>query len=130
MGQPLAARPLADRLAVVVSLPAGALLDHAGGYIDPLRVVSQIPPHMQARRGGAGRLEVDLRCLSAVANQLPDQPPRPSTEPHLPPTPQVEDLRGRLVRIIGDFRTHMSLQQGCNAILAHDCAVLANRLYR
>lgn len=28
--------------------PAGELLDHAGGYIDPLRVVSQIPKHMQA----------------------------------------------------------------------------------
>lgn len=27
---------------------AGELLDHAGGYIDPLRVVSQIPEHMQA----------------------------------------------------------------------------------
>ena len=27
----------------------GELLDHAGGYIDPLRVVSQIPQHMQVR---------------------------------------------------------------------------------
>jgi hypothetical protein len=67
----------------------GELLDHAGGYIDPLRVVSQIPEHMQ-----------------------------------------VENLRGRLVKIITDFRTQMCLQQGCNTILRHDCVVLANRLYR
>lgn len=67
----------------------GELLDHAGGYIDPLRVVSQIPKHMQ-----------------------------------------VENLRGRLVKIITDFRTQMCLQQGCNTILRHDCVVLANRLYR
>ncbi|EFN59982.1 hypothetical protein CHLNCDRAFT_133107 [Chlorella variabilis] len=75
----------------------GALLDHAGGYIDPLRVVSQIPPHLH-----------------------------------------VDNLRGRLVKIITDFRTQaggggggvgsMSLQQGCNTILRHDCVVLANRL--
>ncbi|PSC74814.1 vacuolar sorting-associated 41-like protein [Micractinium conductrix] len=67
----------------------GELLDHAGGYIDPLRVVSQIPQHMQ-----------------------------------------VENLRGRLVKIITDFRTQMCLQEGCNTILRHDCLVLANRLYR
>ncbi|KAL4447636.1 hypothetical protein ABPG75_004855 [Micractinium tetrahymenae] len=67
----------------------GALLDHAGGYIDPLRVVSQIPQHMK-----------------------------------------VDNLRGRLVKIIADFRTQMCLQQGCNTILRHDCVVLANRLYR
>jgi hypothetical protein len=47
--------------------PTGELLDHAGGYIDPLRVVSQIPEHMQ-----------------------------------------VENLRGRLVKIITDFRTQVS----------------------
>ncbi|KAI3429426.1 hypothetical protein D9Q98_005520 [Chlorella vulgaris] len=67
----------------------GALLDHAGGYIDPLRVVSQIPAHLR-----------------------------------------VDNLRGRLVKIITDFRTQMSLQQGCNTILRHDCVVLSNRLYR
>ncbi|GAB4813866.1 hypothetical protein N2152v2_000912, partial [Parachlorella kessleri] len=67
----------------------GSLLDHAGGYIDPLRVVGQIPPHLQIPR-----------------------------------------LRSRLVKIIADFRTAMSLQQGCHAILRTDCIGLANRLYR
>ena len=43
---------------------------------------------------------------------------------------QVANLRQRLVKIIADFRTHMSLQQGCNTCLRHDCIVLANRLYR
>lgn len=30
--------------------PAGSLLDHAGGYVDPLRVISQLPPELAVPR--------------------------------------------------------------------------------
>lgn len=67
---------------------AGELLDHAGGAVDPLRVVGALPEDMA-----------------------------------------IDRLRDRLVRIIGDFKAVMSLQQGCNAVLKADCLELADELY-
>lgn len=49
--------------------PAGALLDHAGGYIDPLRVVSQIPPHMKV--GGVLAVCVRLCGGGVMGNGYP-----------------------------------------------------------
>lgn len=66
----------------------GELMDHVGGYINPLALVSRIPPGLAIPR-----------------------------------------LRNRLVGIIADFRTQTSLREGCNAILTHDCLMLAQRLY-
>lgn len=48
----------------------------------------------------------------------------------IPPGMPIDHLQQRLVRIITDFRAHMSLQQGCNAVLRADCVQLAERLYR
>lgn len=59
-------------------------MDHVGGYINPLALVSRIPPGLAIPR-----------------------------------------LRNRLVGIIADFRTQTSLREGCNAILTHDCLMLA-----
>ncbi len=33
----------------------------------------------------------------------------------------IPKLRDRLARIIADYRTNTSLQEGCNVILQHDC---------
>ena len=68
---------------------AGDLLDHAGGGVDPLRLVEAIPDEMQ-----------------------------------------IDRLRDRLVRVISDFRSALSLQSGCNAVLRTDCLELGDRLYR
>eukprot|EP00899_Mesostigma_viride_P008015 jgi/Mesvir1/17214/Mv07628-RA.1 len=39
----------------------------------------------------------------------------------------IPRLRDRLVRIVSDYRTAMSLRHGCNAILKSDCADLSER---
>lgn len=66
----------------------GDLLDHVGGHVDPLRVITRIPKGME-----------------------------------------IWDLRNRLCRIISDYRTQTSLQEGCSHILKADCVHLNAKLY-
>ncbi|CAD7699980.1 unnamed protein product [Ostreobium quekettii] len=74
--------------AVGTAATTGDLLDHVGGMVDPLRVITQIPRGME-----------------------------------------IANLRNRLVRIISDFRTQTSLQEGCSHLLRSDCVRLATRMY-
>lgn len=63
-------------------------MDHVGGHVDPLRVITRIPKGME-----------------------------------------IWNLRNRLCRIIADYRTQTSLQEGCNNILKADCVHLNAKLF-
>lgn len=43
---------------------------------------------------------------------------------------EIWNLRTRLCRIIADYRTQTSLQEGCNNILKADCVHLSAKLFR
>eukprot|EP00003_Mantamonas_plastica_P008957 TRINITY_DN1809_c0_g2_i1.p1 TRINITY_DN1809_c0_g2~~TRINITY_DN1809_c0_g2_i1.p1 ORF type:complete len:753 (+),score=264.63 TRINITY_DN1809_c0_g2_i1:263-2521(+) len=48
----------------------------------------------------------------------------------IPDNTPIPNLRNKLVKIIADYHLQMSLREGCNDVLKHDCVNLSRRLNR